>query len=598
MWAAAAVLALLLDSPPVGAYTPEPAIHYTPPPWRNTLKDGGGGGDMAGALLHPVTKIWHVMPLSHISWAHISSADMVSWTYHGNGSEPPAQGGGPRFESGGMIYDHQRNLTVAFADTPTTASVSRSPDLAFGSWQKPTTLYSTTDPLNTGKNGTQELGCWDPIMWWDERSSLYYAANACGHCDPGDTPAEHGAHIDCSGGEGLQLYYSAPKITGPWQKLGVDFLEEKMAYVPRVGSWPRPHEFVTPDYYPLPSADGGSSGKFGFLTTSYGDMRWTGLPGSNTSRNAGLCYDYANYYTGDRPAPGAPFEPSLATSAPFDWSPFTPVNDTASPNLTFAVSKGMMQFGCCPKTAGPEDGGRRVMFGMVANGENQGGRTLMKAPNFTMSLPRDLSVTPDGLLRQRFIPELEKLRVGSSHVHVGEQPLAPGGIPKAAFAKGAVGRQLEIRARFEVDASVRHKFGLLVLANPSLNEYTSITFDPAREHVLLDRRQSGAGIDADVRGGPWPGAAATGEATLHVYVDQAVVELIAVSSATEGTTTASGAPMIESTAIAAWVQPTSAASDGVALWSDSAAGVKLMSLDVWQLELPTHRVDAPSGSVE
>ena len=77
-------------------------------------------------------------------------------------------------------------------------------------------------------------------------------------------------------------------------------------------------------------------------------MRWTGLPGSNTSRNSHLCYDYANYYIGGRPAPGAPFRPSLATSAPFDWSPFTPVNDTSSTNLTFAVSKGMQEFGCCP----------------------------------------------------------------------------------------------------------------------------------------------------------------------------------------------------------------------------------------------------------
>ena len=141
---------------------------------------------------------------------------------------------------------------------------------------------------------------------------------------------------------------------------------------------------MTPDFFPLPSADAESSGLFGFLTTSYGatsrsmhrtkcardcvpptvlshqaltwsrwagDMRWTGLPGSNTSRNSHLCYDYANYYIGRRPAPGAPFRPSLATSAPFDWSPFTPLNDTSSTNLTFAVSKGMQEFGCCPCVA-------------------------------------------------------------------------------------------------------------------------------------------------------------------------------------------------------------------------------------------------------
>ena len=63
-------------------------------------------------------------------------------------------------------------------------------------------------------------------------------------------------------------------------------------------------------------------------------------------------------------------------------------------------------------------------------------------------------------------------RIASSHVHVGEQPLASGGIPKAAFVKGAAGRQLEIRARFRVGASAlvaQRKFGLAVLASPGPN---------------------------------------------------------------------------------------------------------------------------------
>ena len=210
------------------------------------------GGDIAGALLHPVTGVFHIMPLSHVGWTHVSSADLVSWTYQGNATS----GGGPRFESGGMIYDTQRNVTVAFANSPTSASVSRSPDLALGSFETPTKLYATADPLDT------KVTCWDPIMWWDERSSLYYSANACGHATSG---------INGGNGEGLQLYNSAPRITGPWTQLPVDFLVEKMAYVPRVGTWPRPHEFVTPDYFPLPvdgqrRTSGGE--KYGFLTTS------------------------------------------------------------------------------------------------------------------------------------------------------------------------------------------------------------------------------------------------------------------------------------------------------------------------------------------
>ena len=145
------------------------------------------GGDIAAALLHPVTGVFHVMPLSRVGWTHVSSPDLVSWKYWGNATN----GGGPRFESGGMIYDTQRNATVAFANSPTSASLSRSPDLSFGSFQPPTTLYSTADPLDA------KVTCWDPIMWWDERSSLYYSANACGHATSGG--------INGGNGEGLQL---------------------------------------------------------------------------------------------------------------------------------------------------------------------------------------------------------------------------------------------------------------------------------------------------------------------------------------------------------------------------------------------------------
>ena len=116
-------------------------------------------------------------------------------------------------------------------------------------------------------------------MWFDERDSQYYAASACGHCDPGDMPYQNSSGIHCRGGEGLEVYWRSPVISGPgmnWTLLPDIFLEEKMAAVPRVGSWPRPHEFVTPDFFSIPPAVGGDPERWGFLTTSYGDMRWTG----------------------------------------------------------------------------------------------------------------------------------------------------------------------------------------------------------------------------------------------------------------------------------------------------------------------------------
>ena len=52
--------------------------------------------------------------------------------------------------------------------------------------------------------------------------------------------------------------------------------------------------------------------------------------------------------------------------------------------------------------------------------------------------------------------------------------------------------------------------------------------------------------------------------------------------------TTTDAAAVENTAISAWVQPTSTASDGVGLWAEAAGGWELESMDVWQLKSPTH----------
>lgn len=123
--------------------------------------------------------------------------------------------------------------------------------------------------------------------------------------------------------------------------------------------------------------------------------------------------------------------PDETKSGPFDWSPFQPVEDRTSKNLTFATSKGMEQFGCCPKTAG--NANRRVLFGWINNGWDQGpgepDRPDNSYSNNTLSLPRDLSITQSGQLRQQFVPELAQLR--TTRTHVGTQPLAAGGVPNA-----------------------------------------------------------------------------------------------------------------------------------------------------------------------
>ena len=60
---------------------------------------------------------------------------------------------------------------------------------------------------------------------------------------------------------------------------------------------------------------------------------------------------------------------------------------------------------------------------------------------------------------------------------------------------------------------------------------------------------------------------------MHVYVDHAVVSLIAANE----------------TAISAWVAPQRAESVGVGLFSELGGGLVTADIDVWQLATPTHR---------
>jgi hypothetical protein len=136
------------------------------------------------------------------------------------------------------------------------------------------------------------------------------------------------------------------------------------------------------------------------------------------------------------------------------------------------------------------------------------------------------------------------------------------------------------------------QFGLVVLASnasrPSSDagnsrmtagERTVIAFDLQRKLVLLDRRLSGASVDADVRAGPWPGGVNSNssnsggtEVTVHAFIDHAVVSLIAGNQ----------------TAISAWVAPQRADSVGVGAFSEFESGEVTATIDVWQLATPSH----------
>lgn len=569
---------------PKHGYFPQPQVHVTPPCYNRK----GGWHDIAGALQHPLTGRWHLFVGP--SWQHVYSDNLVDWTV--STTAYPGMGG-----SGTLIFDDHRNLTVALTGT-VSAFTSASTDL-LTRFTPAGQIFKTVDPVAAAHG--DHLGCWDPVAWWDERVSRYFAMGACGHNNGG-------GGMTGSGGYGLQQMFTSPELSGPganWSQLQTPFLEWHAESVHHVGTWPRTHEFVTPDFFPL-----GDNDSWIFLTTNYGGLLQTRL---NTTVEDGLReYDYSSYLAGPRPAPGESFKPDESRSGPWDWSPFTPVSDPHSKSLTFATSKGMEQFGCCPKTAGNH--ARRVLFGWInvgrhcvlfvyhqscrvrirtdtlsaclQNGWDQGpgepDRPDGEYNNNTLSLPRDVSIAPTGQVLQRFVPELARLR--ANHTQVGAHQLSTGGPAAAQFIANASGLQLEIKATFSrpLGSTARGVFGITVLSSADHSEYTAISFDPMREQVLVDRSHSGLGMDEDVRGGPWP-APASERVSVHIYVDVAVVEVIA--NATHQN--ASGKYLSdETTALAVWVAPTSALSNRVGLFSE-IPGVTLEKCDIWQLMSPS-----------
>ena len=235
--------------------------------------------------------------------------------------------------------------------------------------------------------------------------------------------------------------------------------------------------------------------------------------------------------------------------------------------------------------------------------------------NNTLSLPRDLSMGYSDrgggggarrrYVQQAFIPELQKLRRAHTELAAHGVPLPtsaaaePTWLPAAAY-----GPQIEIVATFRVSASAAGRlwgragrreggasaaplFGLVVLASNTSSsvvasssagaaaERTVIAFDLTRKMVQLDRRWSGAGVDADVRAGPWPNAdgnSVATEVTVHAFVDHAVVSLIAGNE----------------TAISAWVAPQREDSVAVGVFSELGSDEVTATVDVWQLAAPTH----------
>ena len=178
-----------------------------------------------------------------------------------------------------------------------------------------------------------------------------------------------------------------------------------------------------------------------------------------------------------------------------------------------------------------------------------------------LSLPRVLTLRPDGRLEMTPAPELAVLRGHPTYFQ--NLRVTPEG---AAVLWGISGDSLEIAAQF--DPGDAEEFGLRVRCSPDGSEQTLISYDRARQRLKVNR--SNSSLNSEVKRGISEGSLelAAGETLkLRVFLDGSVIELFANGRA----------------CLSDRVYPTRPDSLGVGLFARGGTA-KLISMDVWRME--------------
>jgi beta-fructofuranosidase len=206
-----------------------------------------------------------------------------------------------------------------------------------------------------------------------------------------------------------------------------------------------------------------------------------------------------------------------------------------------------------------DERGRWLMWGWLREGRDV---EAQKAAGWSgvMSLPTELSLTADGRLAPRPVPELEALR-GPHRGWTGLALAEDGPSPLAELS----GDRLEIALTIEPAGAA--EVGLSVLRSPDGAEETRIVYDGAAGELWVDRGR--ASLDpgpsrerrgAAVRLGP------DGTLGLRVYVDGSVVEVFAA----------------DGTCLSSRAYPTRGDSRGVGLWARGGRA-RARRVDAWAM---------------
>lgn len=201
--------------------------------------------------------------------------------------------------------------------------------------------------------------------------------------------------------------------------------------------------------------------------------------------------------------------------------------------------------------------GRRLAWGWSWEARDEAA-ALEQGWAGVLTLPRVVSLRPDGLLGIAPPPELESLR--DAHEAIGEQLLDGELVPATR------GDRLELATTIAPrDATA---IRLFVRASPGGEEQTLVEWDRASGLLSVDRSRSS--LDRSAAGGRHsaPFDLGSGDLELRVFIDASIVEVFANGRCT----------------LTQRIYPTRDDSTGVSLSAVGGAAL-LRTLDVWQLNL-------------
>ncbi len=207
-----------------------------------------------------------------------------------------------------------------------------------------------------------------------------------------------------------------------------------------------------------------------------------------------------------------------------------------------------------------DDQGRRLMWGWL---QEQRSEATRRASGWSgmLSLPRQLTVLPEGRLAQAPVPELQKLRGGhQQYRQLTVQAEVALVLPEVR------GDCLEIMLEFEPGLAATT--GLLVRCAADSSEQTLIAYDWQAGELVIDRSQSS--LDREVaqdRRRAVCSPDAQGRIKLHIFLDRSVIEVFANAEI----------------AMASRVYPTRPDSLGIGLVAYGGPAL-IKELDVWTMQ--------------